>query len=140
MPLLSTLSDAFFQCFFIPAPTLTEGSLPSQAGRIFIVTGGYTGIGEELVKILYQKHGTVYVAGRPSEKARLALEEIRNSFPSSDGRLEFLELDLADLRTIKPAVEAFLRKEQRLDVLTCNAGCASPLLAHMLVNPSALGF
>lgn len=36
--------DSFRQSFFIPKPTLTEKNLPNQAGRVFIVTGGYAGI------------------------------------------------------------------------------------------------
>lgn len=38
--------------------------------------------------------------------------------PSSKGRLEVLIVDLSDLTTIRPAVDEFLRKEERLDVLT----------------------
>ena len=89
--------DAFFQCFFLPKPALTEANLPSQTGRVFIVTGGYAGCGKELSKILYAKGGTVYVAGRSQDKAEAAMEEIRKAEPSSDGRLEFLKVDLADL-------------------------------------------
>lgn len=40
---MSVYLDAFRQCFFIPSPPLTEKNLPSQAGRVFIVTGGYAG-------------------------------------------------------------------------------------------------
>lgn len=40
---MSVYLDAFRQCFFIPPPPLTEENLPSQAGRVFIVTGGYAG-------------------------------------------------------------------------------------------------
>jgi retinol dehydrogenase-12 len=38
----------------------------------------------------------------------------------------FLYLDLADLTTIKPAVEEFLGKEERLDVLVNNAAVMVP--------------
>ncbi|KAF2479441.1 short-chain dehydrogenase [Neohortaea acidophila] len=118
--------DVFHQCFFIPTPTLTEKNLPNQAGRVFIVTGGYAGVGKELCKILYGKNGTVYVAGRSQEKGDKALAEIKAAHPSSDGRVEFLKLDLSDLATIKPAVDEFTRREQRLDVLTNNAGVMQP--------------
>lgn len=97
MPSFADYKDALFQCFFIPKPTLTESNLPSQAGRVFIVTGGYAGCGKELSKILYGKDGTVYLAGRSQDKAESAIEEIKKVHPSSDGRLEFLKVDLADL-------------------------------------------
>lgn len=40
--------------------------------------------------------------------------------------MSFLQLDLSDLRTIKPAVEEFKRKESHLHVLTNNAGVMEP--------------
>jgi retinol dehydrogenase-12 len=110
------------QSFCIPKPTLTEHNLPDQKGHVFIVTGGYSGCGLNLTRILYQKNGIIYVAGRNKEKASTAFARIKQEFPQSSGRLEFLEIDLADLATIKPAVENFLGREERLDVLTNNAG------------------
>lgn len=94
--------------------------------QVFIVTGGYSGVGYELVQILYRKHATIYVAGRSKEKAELAIKEIKGAVPSSRGGLKFLYLDLNDLTTIKPAVNEFLRQEQRLDVLWNNAGVMVP--------------
>ncbi|KAK3056547.1 short-chain alcohol dehydrogenase [Extremus antarcticus] len=114
------------QSFFIPRPTLTEENLPDQIGRVFIVTGGYAGCGKELSRILYQRNGTVYIAGRSKAKAGKAVQEIRSACPDSKGRVEVMLLDLSDLTTIKPAVAAFLAKESRLDVLTNNAGVMFP--------------
>jgi len=118
--------DTLRQCFWIAKPAFTEQNLSDQTGRVFIVTGGYAGVGKELSKFLYQKNGTVYLAGRSKGKGDAAIEEIRKSVSSSDGHLEFLQLDLADLSTIKGSVEDFMRREQRLDVLTNNAGVMAP--------------
>lgn len=114
------------QSFNIPAPTFTERELPDQAGKVHIVTGGYAGCGLELVRLLYQKNATVYVAGRSEEKASKSIKAVKEQFPSSTGRLEFLRIDFSDLNTIKPAVQSFLEKEKRLDVLTNNAGVMIP--------------
>ncbi|KAF1986179.1 NAD(P)-binding protein [Aulographum hederae CBS 113979] len=114
------------QSYFIPAPTLTEKNLPDQAGRVHIVTGGYAGVGFELVKILYGKHATVYVAGRSQEKATKAISTAQKEFPDSKGKLAFMNVDLSNLATIKPGVEDFFSKESRLDVLTNNAGVMTP--------------
>ena len=54
------------------------------------------------------------------------MEEIKRAHPSSDGRLEFLHVDLADMSCIKASAEAFLKREQRLDVLTNNAAVMAP--------------
>ena len=114
------------QSFFIPTPSLTEKNLPDQTGRVLVITGGYAGCGRELAKILYQRNGTVYIVGRSKSKAETAIKGIKEAHPSSNGRLEFLELDLADLSTIKPAAEKLKKQERRLDVLTLNAGVMFP--------------
>jgi len=123
---MSYYLDILRQMLFIPTPTLTEKNLSDQTGRVSIVTGGYAGCGKELAKILYQHNSTVYVAGRSPEKAEKAIAEIKKAHPSSDGKVEFLKVDLADLSSIKPAVEEFMRKERRLHVLTNNAGVMMP--------------
>ena len=51
-----------------------------------------------------------------------AIKDIKSANPESKGRLEFLELDLADLPTVKKAADEFMSRESRLDVLTNNAG------------------
>jgi len=76
----------------------------------------------QLSRILHLKNGTVYIAGRSQEKASRAIEEIKSANPSSKGRLEFLQVDLADLTTIKKAADEFMSKESSLHVLTNNAG------------------
>ena len=87
---------------------------------------GYAGCGFELSKMLYQRNGTIYVAGRNEEKAVKAVEAIKKQFPESQGQIEFLRVDLADLSSIKPAVESFLSKSNTLHVLTNNAGVMVP--------------
>jgi NAD(P)-dependent dehydrogenase (short-subunit alcohol dehydrogenase family) len=113
--------------FFPLEPTLTEKNLPSQNGKVFIITGGASGVGQELARILYQSGGKVYIAGRSEANAQEAMKDIKStSAGESVGELEFLRLDLDDLTTIKPAVEAFKAKESRLDVLFNNAGVSIP--------------
>lgn len=111
---------------FPPAPAFTEKNLPDLAGRVYIVTGANTGVGRELTRLLYGANATVYLACRSEAKARQAMDELREAQNSVAGRLELLLLDLADLRTIKPAVESFLAREKRLDVLFNNAGVLMP--------------
>jgi len=113
---------AVSQSFFLPKPTFTEKELPDQTGRVHLITGGYGGVGEELVKILYSKNATIYVAGRSQSKAEASLDRVKKAFPDSKGRLEFISLDLADLSTIKKSADEFKSRETRLDTLTNNAG------------------
>ncbi|KAI0602498.1 hypothetical protein F4775DRAFT_245498 [Biscogniauxia sp. FL1348] len=107
---------------FPPCPKFTEKDIPDQTGKVHIVTGGTSGVGFELAKILYQKNATVYIAARSAEKIDSAISAIRKENESSLGKLQPLLLDLADLSTIKPAAEQFMAQETRLDVLFHNAG------------------
>jgi len=90
------------------------------------VTGGYAGVGLELCKILYAKNAIVYIGGRSASKAEKAISDIKEASPKSSGRLEFLYFDLSNLSTIKPAVQSFTSKQERLDVLVNNAGVMYP--------------
>ncbi|CAG8978210.1 hypothetical protein HYALB_00011791 [Hymenoscyphus albidus] len=114
--------------FFPPTPSLTENNLPSQQGRTFLITGGYSGVGLELSKILYSAGGSVYIAGRSESSARAAIEEIKAGAKNVEGagHLSFLYLDLSDLSLIKGSAMEFLEKEGRLDVLFNNAGVSQP--------------
>lgn len=118
-----------FSQLFPPRPTFTEADLPSLKGRVFIVTGGASGIGHELASILYHEGGRVYIAGRSEPNARHSISSIKaasTALPVTAGELEFLHLELDDLSTIKSTVEAFTAKESRLDVLFNNAGVSLP--------------
>ncbi|KAI1158691.1 NAD(P)-binding protein [Nemania serpens] len=120
------MGNVFSQFFSIPAAALTEKNCPDQTGRVFLVTGGYAGVGFELCKILYAHNATVWIAGRSESKALEAISNIKKSLPDSSGSLNFLRLDLSDLSTIKPAVDSFTAEEARLDVLVNNAGVMYP--------------
>lgn len=112
--------------FFPPNPAFGEADIVPQHGRVFLVTGGASGIGFELAKTLYKKGARVYIAGRSEENAEQAMQAIRSDVPSSDGSLDFLHIDLADLGSVKAAADAFTAKESRLDVIWNNAGVSQP--------------
>ncbi|KAH6638569.1 short-chain dehydrogenase [Truncatella angustata] len=111
---------------YYPRPTLTEQNFPDQLGKVFVVTGSSSGFGMELAKLLYQRHAKVYIAVRSEAKALAAIEEIRNAFPQSKGKLVYLHLDLADLVSVKLSAQELLINESRLDVLWNNAGVMVP--------------
>lgn len=91
-----------------------------------IITGGYAGIGLELSSMLYGANATLYIAGRSKEKYTQAAKQLSDKYPNATGHLHFLQLDLADLSTIKSSIQEFTKKEQRLDVLVNNAGVMWP--------------
>jgi NAD(P)-dependent dehydrogenase (short-subunit alcohol dehydrogenase family) len=112
--------------FSYTSASFTDKSLSDQSGKIFVVTGGTSGVGELLAGIVYSKNAKVYVAGRSVEKGEQTTKKLRAQYPESQGELVFLHLDLNDLSTIKASAEAFLKKEKKLNVLWNNAGVMLP--------------
>jgi NAD(P)-dependent dehydrogenase (short-subunit alcohol dehydrogenase family) len=107
-------------------PTFKENTLPHLFSKVFIVTGGSSGVGRELANILYQRNGTVYIAARSEAKTTAVIQNIKNNHPTSRGKLAYISLKLDDLATIKSSADDFLSKEARLDVLFNNAGVMIP--------------
>ncbi|KAI1209222.1 NAD(P)-binding protein [Annulohypoxylon truncatum] len=126
MESLSKLRSTITQ-FWPPRPAFTEADVSkgSQAGRVFMVTGGNAGVGYELCKILFGTGATVYMATRSEKRAEVAIKSIKASYAEPDsmtGQLKFLYLDLSDLVSVRDAARRFAREENRLDVLWNNAG------------------
>lgn len=76
-------------------------------------------MGLELARILYSKNAKVYIAAREEGNA---IVSIKKAEPASKGELVFLQLDLADLNSVKASAERFLSAETKLHVLFNNAG------------------
>lgn len=122
---------AQFSQVFPPRPGFQLEKLPSQKGKVFIVTGAISGIGFKVAETLYAKGGRVYIAGRSQKKGQDAIEAIQRTVPQSEGILEFIFLTLDDLTTIKDSVNVFRSKETKLDVLINNAGVSQPPLGSV---------
>src|SRR4051794_26411560 len=91
-------------------------------GRTFLVTGANSGIGRALAEALAARGGRVVLAARSAERTVPLVDAIRQQHPGADAR--FLQLDLADLSSVRRAAESFLATGQPLDVLVNNAGVA----------------
>jgi NAD(P)-dependent dehydrogenase (short-subunit alcohol dehydrogenase family) len=90
------------------------------------VTGGSSGVGFELSRILYRAGGTIYCMSHYEGRGLVAIEAVKSTVQTSTpGGFHFIPLDLANLTTIYPAISAFLAAETRLDILFNNAGRAS---------------
>ncbi|KAF7328394.1 Short-chain dehydrogenase/reductase family protein [Mycena venus] len=96
-----------------------ERDIPDLSGKIILVTGGNTGIGYETVKQLLLKNAKVYLAARSQEKAAAAIKRLEHETKKT---AIFLQLDLADLPSVRRAAETFLAQEERLDILFNNGG------------------
>ncbi len=96
------------------------GQGPEMIGKVCIVTGATSGIGEETALELARLHATVVLVGRSAEKCSKVLNEIKGR--TGNQSVDFLVADLSSQKDIRRIVEEFRKRYQRLDVLVNNAG------------------
>lgn len=101
-----------------------EQNIPTQKGRVAIVTGSSSGIGYEAARVLANKGASVIIAVRNLAKGNNALEKIRQQNPSTD--VKVMILDLANLSSVQAFAETFKKDYSRLDLLINNAGVMVP--------------
>ncbi|XP_056119770.1 retinol dehydrogenase 11 [Rhinichthys klamathensis goyatoka] len=94
-------------------------------GKTVLITGGNCGIGKETAVALALRGARVIIACRDEEKARKAVREIKGR--SHNMNVLYMEVDLANMRSIREFCKTFLQKEKRLDILINNAGMPSVL-------------
>ncbi|XP_029173164.1 retinol dehydrogenase 11-like [Nylanderia fulva] len=97
-------------------------------GKVAIITGANTGIGQETARDFYRRGARVILACRNIEKAKAAMEDIKNN-PSPNkqykgklGELEIYSLDLSNLKTVKECAKKLLTDESAIHILVNNAG------------------
>jgi NAD(P)-dependent dehydrogenase (short-subunit alcohol dehydrogenase family) len=83
-------------------------------GKIVLVTGANSGIGEAIALAFLEGGATVFGLVRRNE----ALEESRRRHPM----IRWVLADVANAKEVKPAIEAVIKEAGRLDVLVNNAG------------------
>lgn len=97
-----------------------ETHIPSQGGKVALITGANSGLGFEAAHVLAAKGAHVILAVRDAAKGERAAAAIRRSAPTAE--LAVLPLDLASLASIRRAAVEVLRTYDRLDMLINNAG------------------
>lgn len=94
--------------------------IPSQAGRVVVVTGANGGLGLETAKVLAGKGAHVVMAARDQDKARTARDQILAQHPEAS--LEIVELDLGSLASVERAATTILDDHDHVHLLVNNAG------------------
>ena len=90
-------------------------------GRTVLITGANTGIGKETARVLADRGARVILACRNMAAAYAAVDCIHKAIGRS-AQLVAMELDLADMQSVRTFAKSFMECEERLDILINNAG------------------
>ena len=101
-----------------------SNDIPDQKGRVAIVTGSSSGIGFETARVLANKNATVILAMRNLEKGNTAVNQITSAYQNADARV--MQLDLANLESVRHFANEFKSKFDQLDLLINNGGVMVP--------------
>jgi NAD(P)-dependent dehydrogenase (short-subunit alcohol dehydrogenase family) len=97
----------------------TADRLPDLTGKLYVITGGNSGIGFEAAKHLGKAGADVVLACRSVPKADNAASELRQQVK---GQVDVVQLNLSDLASVRAAAEELRGKYQKIHALINNAG------------------
>jgi len=94
-----------------------------MAAKHILVTGGNSGIGFALCKLLIKDHDCyVYLGSRSLERGQAALDTIKKEVADKADKIELVQIDVGDDDSCKKAAEALKTKGVKLFALVNNAG------------------
>jgi len=127
---------------FLPSPvSWTSASIPDLSGRLALVTGASSGLGLETCRALAAHGATVVMACRSRQRGEAARQALLTATGEGSaavpdrpapaaasrwGALDLLDLDLADLASVRSAAAEVAESYGRLDLLINNAGVMAP--------------
>lgn len=101
----------------------TPERLRSLAGKIFVITGGNAGAGFQACRILLSKGAKVVMLNRSADKSAAAVKDLKKEF-GTQANVSFVQMDLANLASVRTAAAEVLRTVPQIDALLCNAAIA----------------
>ncbi|WHS62452.1 oxidoreductase [Pseudomonas sp. G2-4] len=107
-----------------PKPDWSTQDIPSQMGRIVLITGGTSGMGYEDALALARAGAEVIIAARNPERGAEAIARIQQSVPNA--KVQFEAVDLANLSSVHGLAQRLNQRLPRLDVLINNAAIMAP--------------
>ena len=89
------------------------------SGRTALVTGGYSGLGQETARAMAAKGAHIILSGRDATKLSAAADAIAEQ---TGAKVDTLKCDLASLDSIRKAAEEANERFEKIDLLINNAG------------------
>jgi NAD(P)-dependent dehydrogenase (short-subunit alcohol dehydrogenase family) len=99
-------------------------------GKRILVTGVSAGLGVETARSLAAHGAKVVGAARDLAKAEAATAEVRKAAAANGGSFELIELDLANLKSVRDSADKLLAKGELFDILIANAGVMATPFGH----------
>jgi len=99
-------------------------------GKRILVTGVSAGLGVETARSLAAHGAKVVGAARDLEKAKAATALVQKDAAANGGSLELIELDLANLKSVRACADGLLEKGESFDVVIANAGVMATPFGH----------
>lgn len=97
----------------------TPNQLPDLTGKTYLITGGNSGIGFEAARYLGKAGGALLIAARNPGKGTTAVKALSDE---TGNPVTLIQMDLADLSSIRSAVKDIKSKTKSIDGLINNAG------------------
>jgi NAD(P)-dependent dehydrogenase (short-subunit alcohol dehydrogenase family) len=98
-------------------------------GKVAIVTGGTSGIGEGIAEAFVSEGAKVVIVGRREEEGRVLEKRLG---------VRFIRADVADEADIKVMVDRTLERFGHLDCLVNNAGIPSPMVSITEIDTATI--
>src|SRR5215468_8264344 len=99
-------------------------------GKRILVTGVSAGLGVETARSLAAHGAHVIGAARDLAKAEAATAQVRKDASANGGSFELIELDLANLKSVRACADRLLAKGEPFDVVIANAGVMATPFGH----------
>src|SRR5579862_2446114 len=99
-------------------------------GKRILVTGASAGLGVETARALAAHGAHVVGAARDLTKAEGATAQVRKDAAANGGSFELVELDLANLKSVRACADGLLAKGEPFDVVIANAGVMATPFGH----------
>jgi len=99
-------------------------------GKRILVTGVSAGLGVETARALAAHGAYVVGAARDLAKAETATAQVRKDVAPDGGCFELIELDLANLKSVRAGADRLLAKGELFDVVIANAGVMATPFGH----------
>jgi len=99
-------------------------------GKRILVTGVSAGIGVETARSLVAHAAEVVGAARDLNKAKAATEQVSKAAAANGGSFSLIELDLANLKSVRACADQLLENGEAFEVVIANAGVMATPFGH----------